>query len=63
MFKKDGPMMQNSDNLGTDERPVSRDENPFVAYVGALPAFSTVEEINAWIKDLREDDSGGDEIC
>jgi len=56
-------MMQNSDNLGTDERPVSRDENPFVAYVGALPAFSTVEEINAWIKDLREDDSGGDEIC
>ena len=32
------------------------EENPFAAYVGILPAFSSLEEINAWIRDLRDDD-------
>jgi hypothetical protein len=31
-------------------------ESAFNAFVGALPEFSTREEINAWLRDLREDD-------
>jgi antitoxin PrlF len=37
-------------------RPARQKTNPFVAYLGALPAFSSREEINAWIRDLRDDD-------
>jgi len=37
-------------------RPVRGDENPFAAYVGALRAFETREEIGAWLRDLRDDD-------
>lgn len=37
-------------------RPARTEENPFTAYLGALPAFSSREEINAWIRDLRDDD-------
>jgi AbrB family looped-hinge helix DNA binding protein len=37
-------------------RPARVEENPFAAYVGILPAFSSLEEINAWIRDLRDDD-------
>ena len=37
-------------------RPVRTETNPFTAYLGALPAFSSREEINAWISDLRDDD-------
>jgi len=40
----------------TELRPVRVEENPFAAYVGILPAFSSLEEINAWIRDLRDDD-------
>ena len=36
--------------------PAPRDENPFKAFLGAFPAFSSREEINAWIRDLRDDD-------
>jgi AbrB family looped-hinge helix DNA binding protein len=36
-------------------RPARLKENPFTAYLGALPAFSTLEEINAWLRDLRDD--------
>lgn len=39
-------------------RPSRPATNPFTAYLGALPAFSSLEEINAWIRDLREDDPG-----
>jgi hypothetical protein len=31
-------------------------ENPFESFVGALPAFATLDEINAWVRDLRADD-------
>ena len=34
-------------------RPVT---NPFTAYLGAFSAFSSREEINAWYRDLRDDD-------
>lgn len=37
-------------------RPSRPATNPFAAYVGALPAFSSLEEINAWVRDLRDDD-------
>jgi AbrB family looped-hinge helix DNA binding protein len=37
-------------------RPARTATNPFTAYVGALPAFSSREEINAWYRDLRDDD-------
>ncbi len=37
-------------------RPARAGVNPFAAYVGILPAFSSLEEINAWLRDLRDDD-------
>jgi AbrB family looped-hinge helix DNA binding protein len=37
-------------------RPARTETNPFTAYLGAMPAFSSLEEINAWISDLRDDD-------
>ena len=37
-------------------RPARTEKNPFTAYLGAFPAFSSREEINAWIRDLRDDD-------
>lgn len=37
-------------------RPAHPEENPFRAYLGALPAFSSLEEINTWIRDLRDDE-------
>jgi antitoxin PrlF len=39
-------------------RPVRSETNPFLAYVGTLPAFSSLEEINAWLRDLRGDYDG-----
>lgn len=46
------------ENNRTTIRPARRPENPFLKYVGALPAFSKVREINAWIRSLREDEAG-----
>ncbi len=37
-------------------RPAQPDRNAFESYIGALPAFSTRREINAWIRDIRGDD-------
>jgi len=37
-------------------RPARAEKNPFAAFVGILPAFSSKEEINAWTRDLRDDD-------
>jgi AbrB family looped-hinge helix DNA binding protein len=42
-------------------RPARPDTNPFTAYLGALPAFSSQEEVNAWIRDLRDDEPGIEE--
>ena len=36
-------------------RPSRPATNQFTAYIGALPAFSSLEEINAWVRDLRDD--------
>ena len=37
-------------------RPVREEKNPFADFVGILPAFASVEEINAFYRDLRDDD-------
>jgi AbrB family looped-hinge helix DNA binding protein len=37
-------------------RPARTEKNPFTAYLGALPAFSSREEINAWVSEMRDDD-------
>jgi hypothetical protein len=35
----------------------STTENPFERYLGAAPAFSSRREINAWIRELRDEES------
>jgi antitoxin PrlF len=42
-------------------QPAQPERNPFEAYVGALPAFSSRKEINAWIRQMRGDDFEQDE--
>ena len=44
------------ENGRTFIRPARPAENPFQAYLGVLPAFSSLDEINAWVRDLRADD-------
>ena len=41
----------------TTIRPARAPENPFVKYVGALPAFSDAREVNAWVQRLREEEA------
>jgi len=41
----------------TTIRPAQGPENPFLKYVGALPAFVNAREINKWVKTLREDEA------
>lgn len=38
-------------------RPAQAETNPFEAYIGVLPAFSTRKEINAWIREIRSDEA------
>jgi antitoxin PrlF len=47
------------DNGRTTIRPARAPENPFVKYVGALPAFSDVDEANAWVRTLRDQETKG----
>jgi antitoxin PrlF len=42
-------------------RPAQPGKNPFEAYLGALPAFSTKKEINMWVREMRGDDFEEDE--
>ncbi|MBW4043541.1 MAG: AbrB/MazE/SpoVT family DNA-binding domain-containing protein [Acidobacteria bacterium] len=37
-------------------RPMRSEENPFQKWIGAFPAFESVEEINAWTRELRDSD-------
>jgi AbrB family looped-hinge helix DNA binding protein len=37
-------------------RPAQAEDNPFARYAGSLHAFDTVEESNAWLRDLRGHD-------
>ena len=45
-----------TENGRTIIRPEQPAQNPFAKYVGALPAFSNVSEINAWVRSLREEE-------
>jgi AbrB family looped-hinge helix DNA binding protein len=36
-------------------RPVRQEGNPFDAYVGALGTFADAAEVNAWLRDLRDE--------
>lgn len=44
------------ENNRTTIRPARGPENPFLKYVGALPVFSKVREINTWVRSLRDED-------
>jgi antitoxin PrlF len=37
-------------------RPIRPKENPFKKYVGSLPAFSSQDQINSWVRSLREEE-------
>ncbi len=37
-----------------------QESNPFAPYVGALPAFHSKEDINAWVGDLRDEEPSGE---
>ncbi|QMV18868.1 AbrB/MazE/SpoVT family DNA-binding domain-containing protein [Granulicella sp. 5B5] len=37
-------------------QPAHPEENPFAKWVGVAPYFKNVEEINAWVADMRDDD-------
>ena len=39
-------------------RPVRAAGNPFEEWVGVLPAFETREQINAWVREMRDGDEG-----
>lgn len=41
----------------TTIRPARAPENPFLKYVGALPAFSSIHKVNAWVRALRDEES------
>ena len=39
-------------------RPVRAAGDPFERWAGAFPAFKTREEINAWVREMRDGDEG-----
>lgn len=43
------------DEKRTILRPARSLENPFEKYVGALPVFSSVKDVNKWVRSLRDD--------
>jgi antitoxin PrlF len=45
------------DGERTIMRPAQPPENPFEKYAGALPAFRSKREINAWVSGLRDEES------
>jgi antitoxin PrlF len=45
------------ENDRTTIRPARAPENPFAKYVSALPAFSGVQEANAWVQNLRDEET------
>ncbi len=39
-------------------RPTRNEKSPFAPFIGSLRAFKSRREINAWIRDLRDDSRG-----
>jgi len=44
------------ENGRTTIRPTGAPENPFLKYLGALPAFTNTKQINAWVRALRDEE-------
>jgi AbrB family looped-hinge helix DNA binding protein len=38
-------------------RPAQPADNPFEKYAGALPAFRSRRQVNAWVSSLRDEES------
>lgn len=36
-------------------RPAHERKNPFDEFAGVLPHFKNIDEINAWVREMRED--------
>jgi AbrB family looped-hinge helix DNA binding protein len=41
-------------------RPAHSAQNPFEKYAGALPAFHSEDEVNAWVGSLRDEETTGE---
>lgn len=37
-------------------RPARSEANPFVDYAGVLAEFGDTDEVNAWVRDLRDEE-------
>lgn len=37
-------------------RPAKTSDNPFDEFIGCLPHFKNIDEINAWVRDMRDPD-------
>lgn len=44
------------ENGKTILRPAQPAVNPFDEFIGCLPGFKNIDEINAWIRDMRDPD-------
>jgi hypothetical protein len=57
-----GDPAKNADRKDRDAVPPEREGtgNPFARSIGTLPAFTTQDEINAWIRELRGHDEADD---
>lgn len=44
------------ENGRTVLRPARPEQNPFEAYLGVLPNFTSHDQINAWVRDMRDGD-------
>lgn len=45
-----------TENGETKLRPARDAASPFTKYKGAYPAFSSIDEVNAWVRSLRDED-------
>ncbi len=36
-------------------KPEREGRNPFEQFIGILPGFKSIDEINAWVREIRED--------
>jgi len=48
------------ENGQTILRPARGHKSPFDKYVGVLPHFQSIDEVNAWVREMREDDADRD---
>jgi len=48
------------ENGQTILRPARGQKSRFEKYIGALPYFRSIDEINAWVREMREDRANGD---